>query len=263
MNPIITLTTDFGLKDSYVGALKGAIISVNRSARIIDISHNVSHRNIFEGSLYISQSYSFFPKGTIHVGVIDPGVGTERRAVIIETADYFFVGPDNGLFTHVLVHEKIKQIINITNKKYFLKRVSNTFHGRDIFAPVAAYLGMGIDPADLGVSVNDPCKIAKSLPVRSGNTIRGEVIYIDSFGNLITNITDKNIESLKTLSSGIEVSIKGRIIDGINLTYGTVEKGGLVALAGSSGYIEIACNCNSAAEILNVTAGEKVEVTSV
>jgi len=263
MNRIVTLTTDFGLKDPYAGIVKGVILSINSSAQIIDIAHNVSPHDILEGSFYIYQSYAYFPEGTIHTGVVDPGVGSERRPVVIETEDYFFVGPDNGLFSHVLGREKVRRIIHITNSDYFPGRVSHTFHGRDIFAPVAAHLSMGADPGDMGVSIDDPCTLPIPVPERSGSAFRGEVVYVDSFGNLITNITDKDIEYLKSLSTDIEIRIKGLKIEGVCKTYSMAGTGKPIALIGSCGYLEIACNCKKASDALNAAVGEKVEAAAV
>ncbi|MBI5892601.1 MAG: SAM-dependent chlorinase/fluorinase [Deltaproteobacteria bacterium] len=241
MKQIITLATDFGIKDSYAGIMKGVILSINPDAKILDITHLVSHQNIFEGAIVISEAYKYFPKGTIHIGIVDPGVGSKRKPILIETDRYFFIGPDNGLFSLALKKERIKKAVHLTNKKYFLKDVSSTFHGRDIFAPVAAHLSLGKKPDSFGKPLNTrPQLIDMPEPIKKRGSIIGEVIYIDSFGNLII--------------------IKRIRIKGISKTYVDGKKGLPIAVIGSSGNLEIACYADSASEILQIKQGEKVEV---
>ncbi len=256
---IITLTTDFGLKDSYVGEMKGAILSVNAGANIMDITHMVSPQNIIEGALVLSRAYLFYPPGTIHVAVIDPGVGSSRRPILIETEKYFFVGPDNGLFTPVFEKEKVTRVIHLVNSEYFLDEVSNTFHGRDIFGPVAAHLSMGVRPESFGTPVESPVLLELPSPVRDDMEIRGEVLYIDSFGNLITNIIGKDVVRLAE-KANVMVTVKGARIRGLSATYSDGVKGDLLALVGSSGYLEIACSSRRASEMLNVREGDSVTV---
>lgn len=258
---IITLTTDFGLKDPYLGAMKGAILSVNPAARIVDITHMITPGDIREGALVLKDSYSYFPPGTIHVGVVDPGVGGARRPLLIETERFLFVGPDNGLFSPALEREKVLRVIQLTDKRFFSKTVSPTFHGRDIFGPVAAHLSLGADPSGFGVSVEGIERIeglAGPEQKREEGSVAGSVIYVDSYGNLITDIEEGDIESLR--SSPVEVVIKGRSLDGIVETYSEVEEEALAALIGSSGRLEVAVNLGSAQKLLGAGVGERVVV---
>lgn len=258
---IITLTTDFGIKDSYAGAMKGVILSINSDAKILDITHLISHQNIFEAAIVISEVYKYFPKGTIHIGVVDPGVGSKRKPILIETERYFFIGPDNGLFSLALKKERIKKAVHITAKKYFLKDVSSTFHGRDIFAPVAAHLSLGKKPDSFGKPLNTrPQLIDMPEPTKKNTSIIGEVIYIDSFGNLITNI---NKEDIARLNKPFEIIIKSIRIKGISKTYANGKKGKPIAIVGSSNHLEIACYLGSAFENLQIKQGERIEVKAV
>lgn len=255
---IITLTTDFGLKDPYQGAMKGSILSVNPSASVIDITHLVPPGNIIEGSLVLKDAFSYFPEGTVHVGVVDPGVGGQRRPVLIETERYIFVGPDNGLFSGAVEKEKVLRIIHLTNMAFFRKDRSPTFHGRDIFAPVAAHLSLGADPGEFGEQIERIEELYATPALRVEGLITGSVIFVDSFGNLITNISGDDIRSLD--DRAIEVTVRGQHIKGVDKTYGDVRKGLLVALIGSSGRLEIAVNSGSASETIGASVGERVTV---
>lgn len=252
---LITLTTDFGLKDPYQGAMKGAMLSVNRDARIIDITHLVSPGDIVEGALIMLESCGFFPEGTIHVGVVDPGVGGERRAILVETERFFFVGPDNGLFSLALRGANVRRIIHLTEKKYFRDEVSNTFHGRDIFGPVAAHLSRGVSPAEFGPEITDIRGISLPATAREKGVIAGEVIYVDSFGNIITNI-----EKDEALSFGEDASVElnGKKAGSLKRTYSEAPKGAQLALISSSGLLEIAVNGGDAARLFNAQVGDKV-----
>ena len=185
---IIALLTDFGLKDGFVGSMKGVILSINPEAKIVDISHEIESFSIIEGSIVLNATYRYFPKGTIFVSVVDPGVGTERKFIIVKTKDYFFVCPDNGLLTLVLKKEKIKKIIEIKNKEFFLESDTNTFHGRDIFAPIAAYLSKGIKPEKFGDGIKNIKTNDIFEPKVLDGRIIGKIIKFDKFGNAITNI---------------------------------------------------------------------------
>ncbi len=258
MKRIITLTTDFGLKDPYQGIMKGVILSINPAAGIVDLTHGISPGKILEGALAIDVSYGYFPPETIHIGVVDPGVGGSRRPIVVEAEGHFFVGPDNGLFSPVLKKVPRCRVFHLTNKRFFLKNISATFHGRDIFAPVAAHLSLGVSPQELGEPIEDPFIIDIPEPNRGEGLVTGEVIHIDTFGNLITNITAGDVEALGA-PSGLEVFIKGFCIKGIKRTYCEAGSGPL-ALIGSSGRLEIAFYGKSAAETLDVSTGERVEV---
>lgn len=255
---IITITTDFGLKDPYVAAMKGVMLDISAGATIVDITHLVSPGNIKEGALTISRAYGYFPAGTIHLGVVDPGVGGARSPLIIETEKYIFVGPDNGLFTHAVEKENIRKIIMITNRKYFPDSVSNTFHGRDIFAPVAAYLSLGVGVDEFGERTQSLNLFDVSEPFIEKSLLVGEIIYIDNFGNLITNIASKDVADFS--GQQIEIEVSGRSVGGVLKTYGEVKEGSLLALIGSYGNLEIACNMGNAAKLLNAKEGDKVFV---
>ncbi|MDH3972768.1 MAG: SAM-dependent chlorinase/fluorinase [Deltaproteobacteria bacterium] len=258
MPSIITLTTDFGLQDSYVGEMKGVIYSINPPVNIVDISHMVEPQNVLEGALLISNFYHLYPRGTIHVAVVDPGVGSERRGILIETEKHLFIGPDNGLFTLVLKNESIKQIIELSNKDYFRKEVSATFHGRDIFAPVAAHAGLGIAPGSLGNIIDNPQRLSIPAPFRSDHEIVGEILFIDAFGNATTNIRQKDLAGRDFEKA--RVVIDHRKIKGIKRTYSDVEEGEPLLLMGSSGCLEIAMNQGDAAEELDLERRDKVKV---
>ena len=192
---IITLTTDFGTSDPYVGIMKGVILSINPKAKIIDITHSIPPQDIISAGVTIKNSFSFFPEKTIHLAVVDPGVGSKRSPLLIKTEKYFFIGPDNGLFSSIISNEKIENIVKITNKNYFLKKVSRTFHGRDIFAPVTAHLSTGKRPDTFGPDLKNPIITPFPKPcIVNKNEAEGEVIHIDRFGNLLTNISTSFIE---------------------------------------------------------------------
>lgn len=256
MESIITLTTDFGLKDAYSGAMKGAILSVNPQARITEITHLVPPGNILEGAFILRDACPFFPPGTIHVCVVDPGVGGSRRPILVEAGGYLFIGPDNGVFS-VVTGGKALRVIELTNRKYFRTEVSNTFHGRDIFGPVAARLSLGAPQEEFGPEVQGMAGLDLPLPEKKEGRVTGQAIYIDSFGNIITNI-----EKADLAGKAIEVEIKGRTIKGLSNTYSSVASGSLLALISSSGHLEIAVNSGSAAAALGVAAGERVKVSS-
>lgn len=259
MERIITLTTDFGLKDPYLGAMKGAILSVNAAARIVDITHMITPGDILEGALVLKDACAYYPHGTVHVAVVDPGVGGARRPVLIETERYIFVGPDNGVFSRALEKEKVLRIVHLTEKKFFSKTVSPTFHGRDIFGPVAAHLSLGADPSAFGEPIERLERPAVFEQKRGdGTVVTGAVIYVDSYGNLITDIEEEDISSLR--QAGLEVVIKGWSLDGIKETYSAVGEGALAALIGSSGRLEVAVNLGSAQKMLEAGVGERVVV---
>jgi S-adenosylmethionine hydrolase len=265
---VLTLTTDFGVKDPWAGIMKGVILSINPAARVIDITHLITPQNVFEGAFILSLSYRYFPSGTIHVAVVDPGVGGERAPILVETEGFYFVGPDNGLFTLALEEEEVKRVFKLTRREYFLEDVSGTFHGRDIFAPVAAHLTLGADPSSFGEPMESPLRtLTVPRTVKGDNTLSGEVIYIDTFGNLITNISPRDIIPLKKLGA-IEVVIKGERIEGISETYSTgAEKEGahapLIAIFGSSNLLEIPCFRAKASEVLGCRVGERVDIMVV
>lgn len=259
-NRLITLTTDFGTSDHFVGAMKGVIATIAPSARVIDITHHIAPFNILEGAFTISEAARYFPKGTIHVVVIDPGVGSARRALLCEVAGQFFIAPDNGVLTMVFENApKPPKVRVISNPKFALKNVSRTFHGRDIFAPAAAHLARGAKPPQFGKLINDTIRIQNAKPVPlSVNSWRGAIIKADHFGNLITNFHIDDFLAIKTNPFTMRTG-KARI-HRLALTFSDIERGESAVIAGSSGYLEISANQASAAERLNCGSGSPVEL---
>ena len=253
MDKLIALLTDFGLKDGFVGTVKGVIKSINPKADIIDISHDVSSFDILEASIILNASYKYFPKKTIFVCVVDPGVGTDRRPILVETENYYFIAPDNGLLTLPLQKQRIKKIIHLTNEKYFLRRNTETFHGRDIFAPVAAYLSKGIPVEKFGQEIKNINQIDFPWPYKEDNKIIGQIIKFDKFGNAITNL-EYIPESFK------EIKLKDYKITKICRNFQEGEKDKPNVIKGSFGFYEIFVPEDSAREILGLTIGDKVEV---
>ena len=239
--PIITLLTDFGWGDGYIGAMKGVILQINPDCRIVDLAHEIPPHDVMGAALVLDQNYSYFPEGTIHVVVVDPGVGGARRPLVLETEGYSFVGPDNGCFTFVLKHEEIMQAYELTEERFHLTRVSHTFHGRDIFAPVAAHLSAGVPPVAMGppIVIADLTSLPISDPVAEGEALRGEVIGFDSFGNLVTNISQDVMEVFAP-DGVVEVEIGGERITGLRSSYEEGKTGEVIALWGSAGVLEIA-----------------------
>lgn len=238
---IITLTTDFGLKDPYVAIMKGVILSINPEARIIDISHQVNAGSIIHAASLVEETCRFFPAGTIHVAVVDPGVGGRRRPILFQAESHFFVGPDNGLFWPIISNYQDGRIIHLTESRYFLPYVGNTFHGRDIFAPVAAHLSKGVDPITMGSIVNDPVSFKMPAPQQREGILYGQVIRVDNFGNLITNIRRRHLKAFAGTGQPI-IHFENLVIEGLENTYSETTPGDLLALFGSSGYLEIAVN---------------------
>jgi S-adenosylmethionine hydrolase len=241
---IITLTTDFGIDDHYAGSMKGVVLGINNEAVITDITHGIPKYDIFKAAYTLRSFYKYFPKGSIHVVVVDPGVGSERKPIIVQTQEGIFIGPDNGVFSFVLKESKSVNVFEITNSEFMLEDLSSTFHGRDIFALVAAHLSLGVDIQDFGEVLKNPISLEIRRPELKGDEIVGEAIYVDSFGNLITNIPG---DLLKGYS---KVQLGEFIIDSVAKTYQDVEKGKLLAIIGSSGFLEISVNQGSAVDII-------------
>lgn len=254
--PIIALTTDFGRQDWFAGTMKGVILGLHPRASVVDITHEIAGGQVQAGAFALMASYDFFPKGTVHVAVVDPGVGSPRRAIAVQTARHFFVGPDNGVLSFALRREQIKSIHALENDKYFLKPVSRTFHGRDVFAPVAAHLSLGVPIQKLGPRLKDFVKLDWPRPRRLEGEIAGEVIHIDTFGNLITNL---DAESLRVFGDEpCEVAIRHKSLCPIAPFYSAVRIGEPLAVPGSSGFLEIAVNGASAAQKFRLRLGDPV-----
>jgi S-adenosyl-L-methionine hydrolase (adenosine-forming) len=251
---IITLLTDFGLKDPYVGIMKGVILSINPDVTIIDITHNVSPQDIREGAFLIKEYYPYFKSGTIHLTVIDPTVGGERRPIIFCKDEHFFVGPDNGIFSHIV--EANTEIYEIKNRDFILKNISSTFHGRDIFAPAAAYLASGIHPSSFGPKVKNPVYLADIFPDIINEVLFGEVVMFDRFGNAITNI-DFEIFNDFIGTNSFKIRIGGMIFSSLNKSY--YEKN-FTCLINSSGYIEFGCYKGNFAKEAGIKKRDAVQV---
>ena len=253
---IITLTTDFGVADWFVGTMKGVILGIQPRAHLVDITHEIPAGDIRAGAFALAASHGFFPRGTVHVAVVDPGVGSRRRAIAVRTMNYFFVGPDNGDLSLALAREKIKALHRITNEQFCLHSVSNTFHGRDVFAPVAANLSNGLPIGKVGASIKEFVKLSWPEPQRSANSIKGEIAYIDRFGNAITNIGNAALTS--PVEGSCEIIVKGKRLCALQRFYQAVAHGDPVAVPGSSGFLELAVNGGSAANKFKLKVGEAV-----
>ncbi len=250
---IITLLTDFGLKDPFVGTMKGVIYSINPDAQIVDLTHEISPQDVFEGAFNLCQAYRFFPAGTIHIAVVDPGVGGERKSLVIDTGKFIFVAPDNGIASLAAGKEhKNPEVFEINNEKYFLKDVSCTFHGRDIFAPVGAFLSKGVKPKKIGPRINEYKKIDIPEIKTEGKRAEASVIHIDKFGNAVTNIDTSLTNSIARLH------VKENTIEKISKSYEEGCSGETIAIPGSTGFLEISVNKQNAAEILGIGKGEKI-----
>ena len=261
--PPIALLTDFGYKDNYVGVMKGVIHSLCPQAAVIDLSHNILPQDVAEAAFVLSSAYAYFPEGTIFVCVVDPGVGSGRPIVCARINGRTFLAPDNGLLGVVASRQKPKDIYEVSNEKYFLREVSGTFHGRDIFAPVAAHLASGVSPSGLGRKLSRMRKLRVPKPILTADgRLRGEVIYIDQFGNLITNISDSALSgSFQCSPDKMAVTVKRRRIKGLSKSYSAGQEGELVALVGSSGYLEVAVNKASAEDLLSSEKGDSVSLS--
>ena len=259
---IITLLTDFGSQDYFVGAMKGAILSINSDAGIVDITHEIPPQDIRAAAFNLLAVYKDFPAGTIHVAVVDPGVGSARRGIIINCTSQFFVGPDNGLFSWICEREENFQAVHLTNDSFFRHPVSDTFHGRDIFAPVAAALSNGVALNEFGPMIDDLIQI-ESLSPRTvdGGAIEATIIHIDRFGNCITNLTCDHLAG-KQIGAGARLVVNGREVSSFRGFFADSGGGELFCLFGSAGFLEIAAQNSSAARILGAQRGHRVILQS-
>ncbi len=277
MSPIITLTTDFGYDDAYVAAVKGSILNINPEANIIDISHSIEPQNILQAAFILSIAYRYFPKQTIHMAIVDPGVGSERQGIILKTPSAFFVVPDNGIVSYIItdlfpiespsstehthdlkkiVFKKGLEAVAITDPRFWRHPVSPTFHGRDIFAPVAAGLSLGISLYEFGEKINSLHVLPTPKPSLDpeGNLV-GQVLYVDRFGNLITNIQSNDLPG-----KDVMIEVAGHCIQGISNYY--AENKGIMAIVGSSGYLEVSLRDGRACDFLEMVVGDEIKVIS-
>jgi S-adenosylmethionine hydrolase len=256
---LITLTTDFGAKDPFVGIMKGVIARIDPRATVVDLTHGIPPQDILAAAMVLRHAAEYFPRGTIHVAVVDPGVGTTRRPVLIEGDDTYFIGPDNGIFSLLFEERRPKRIIHLSNPAYYLRKTSNTFHGRDVFAPAAAYLSAGVAPAAFGAEVEDCVRIKWPALVCSSRSITGEIVYIDGFGNLFSNIRELDLAGLG--STNIAIVLGDVTIPGLAPSYAAAPQGEPVAVINSWGLLEIAVNQANAARLLGAGIGAQVYVS--
>ncbi|HEV2708564.1 MAG TPA: SAM-dependent chlorinase/fluorinase, partial [Pyrinomonadaceae bacterium] len=259
---LVTLLTDFGTADYFVGAMKGAILSVNPAAHVLDLTHEIPPHDIEAGAFTLYAAAEPFPQGTIHVAVVDPGVGSARRPLAVVTEQHLYVGPDNGLFGHVYAHAHSCKVFHLTNREHFRRNVSATFHGRDVFAPVAGALSLGIPPEVLGEPVSDYVTLPLRAPFRRDRrTLEAALIHIDRFGNCVTNITRRELSEAE-IAAGARLTIAGREVNNFRRFYAedSATRGQLFAIWGSAGYLEISAFQDSAARLLNAQRGDTVLV---
>lgn len=256
---VLSITTDFGITNGFVGVMKGVIYGIAPDVKIVDISQLISAQDVLEGAYAMWRAVPFFPPGSVHVGVVDPGVGTQRRPIGARLGDHLFIAPDNGMLTPLLLDAEQKgdpvEFVHLDNPKYWLPKVSNTFHGRDIFAPTGAHLAAGVPLSELGTHITDPIRLDLPRPEEMENGWRAHVTIIDIFGNLTTDLPADALEGRRD----VLIRIHGHEIDGIIESYGHRQVGDLVAVVDSEYYIEIAVVNGSAARTLNAKTGDIVE----
>ena len=257
-NPIITLTTDYGTADHLVGVLKGVILKINSDANIVDITHAVTPYDLLDGALAIASAYQHFPPRTIHVVIVDPGVGTERRPILVSGQNQYFIAPDNGVLSGVYEKEPNFVVRHLTSEHYFLQPVSKTFHGRDVFAPVAAWLSKNWQPASMGEEITDFKRFGLPKPKEADGGLKGVVLKVDSFGNLMTNFRPEDLPASATEHGTLKLQVGPHTVTRLVPTFATGNTAEPVAYVGSSGYIEIAVNKGSASKTLGVGRGSAV-----
>ena len=258
--PIITLTTDYGINDHLVGVMKGVILNINPDVNVVDITHGVLPHDILDGALTIGQAYRHFPPKTIHVVVVDPGVGTQRRPILVASDQHYFVAPDNGVLSSVYDQTEALYVWHIISEHYFRQPVSKTFHGRDIFAPVAAWLSKSWQTSAFGEPVTDFVRFAIPKPKATGNTIKGIVLRVDQFGNLVTNFKVEDVPALAAADGKFTIKAGNASITKLVPTFAGGSNGEAVGVIGSSGYLEICVNKTSAARSLGIGRGAEVTV---
>lgn len=256
-DPIITLTTDFGTSDHLVGTMKGVILNINPAARIVDLNHHVTPFDVLDGALSIANAYRYFPPRTIHVVIVDPGVGTNRRPLLVSGEKQYFIAPDNGVLSMIFERESCLTR-HITAEHYFLNPVSPTFHGRDIFAPTAAWLSKAFQVDAFGEEITDPMRFTVPKAKPAGQAVKGIVLRVDAFGNLMTNLTSEEVPAAAVESGAIKLSVAGKEIRKFVQTFALGTPGEPVAIFGSAGYLEIAVNRGSAARTLGANRGAEV-----
>ena len=260
-NAIITLTTDYGTNDHLVGTLKGVILKINPEATIVDITHNVAPFDLLDAALAIGSAYSYFPPRTIHVVVVDPGVGTERRPLLVTAENQYFVAPDNGVLSVIYEREENVVVRNVTAAHYFLQPISKTFHGRDIFAPIAAWLSKGWQTASMGEEITDHKKFALPKPKATDGVVKGIVMRVDTFGNLVTNFRVEDLPESALINGEVKFQVGNQAVSRMVPTFASGDAGEPVAYVGSAGYVEIAVNKGNASRTLSIGRGTAVVLT--
>jgi len=260
---IITLLTDFGTEDAYVGVMKGAILSINPSAVVVDVCHYIDPQDLIEAAYLIKSSYRYFPKGTVHIIVVDPGVGGNRSIVAVKLSGHIFLAPDNGVLTLLMDEGEVDAIVRVENTRYFLNSISQTFHGRDIFAPVGSHISKGVPIEKLGphLGVQDLIRLSIAKPyISDKDELVGTIISIDRFGNCISNINENCLNKIVKNGSEnrLEIKIGKTVIKSLSRSYTDVGSGCPLAIIGSFGYLEIALNCDNAGRQLNVEKGDTI-----
>jgi S-adenosylmethionine hydrolase len=258
--PIITLTTDYGTNDHLVAVMKGVILSINPEVNIVDITHSVLPHDLLDGALAIGQAYKYFPPKTVHVVVVDPGVGTARRPILVASDTHYFVAPDNGVLSSVYDQTEALYVWNIISEHYFRQPVSNTFHGRDVFAPVAAWLTKSWQSSAFGEPITDFTRFALPRPKTNGNTIKGVVLKVDQFGNLITNLRAEDVPAFTAEGGKFTIKAGSATVTKLVPTFASGANGEAIGLIGSSGYLEISLNKASASKSLALGRGAEVTV---
>jgi S-adenosylmethionine hydrolase len=257
-NPIITLTTDYGTSDHLVGVLKGVILKILPTATLVDISHHVVPTDLLDGALTIGSAYQYFPPRTVHVVVVDPSVGTQRRPILVSADQHFFVAPDNGVLSLVYEREAAVKVRHVTAEHYFLNPVSNTFHGRDVFAPVAAWLAKTYQSEVFGEEISDYVRFALPRAKSNGAALKGVVLRVDNFGNLMTNLKAEDLPATMASSGQIKLKIGNTPVETLAQTFAQGQPGQAVAVVGSSGFVEVAVNKGHAARTLGAQRGTEV-----
>ncbi len=253
---MVTILTDFGYQDPYVGVMKGVISNIDPEIKIVDISHDIPSFGIKHAAFSLFSYYKYFPLGTVHLIVVDPGVGSERRAIALKIDGMYFVLPDNGIISYVWERGRDKKAYTLENQDYFLKPISNTFHGRDIFSPVAAYLAKGINIESVGSFLSTPVLFPFPMPKRKGHILYGEVIYTDKFGNVVTNIKKEDLSPGSSFTINLNYTYIKRIVK----YYGEAEKGERFGIFGSTGFLELSENQGRLSDSLGAKIGDKIEV---
>lgn len=255
---VITLTTDFGIRDPYVAEMKAVILSISPNATIVDITHEIEKFNIRMAAYILASASPYFPKGTIHVAVVDPSVGTKRLPILMQTKHSFYIGPDNGILALAAKNQEIKHVYTISNQKLMLPKVSYTFHGRDVFAPAAAHLANGTLPTEFGQEIHEIVTPEFAKIIRRKDMRGGEVLHVDGFGNIITNFGEKEVELMK-IKQIVNVKLRNaRLKLKFCKAYADVESQKPLALVGSHNFLEISINQGNAAEAFKIKSGDKV-----